>query len=180
MTDAINSFWKAALKAGGLATIGAYLVYTLCKDWLKLPIFAQMTGTQTFWIMLVFLVLLFGLALRYLTEHARTTSLPVSNADSANVFKLHEAWVGVNDVETAQDKLIGPDVVKANEALTITSASWRHNLVSRSIIIENYYDSYKLLCEKLKDSETVVPGFEYNGKKCKDFISLEMIQTLRF
>lgn len=55
----VAKFWKAALAVGGLAAIGCFVVYGLYARWLKLPIFRQVSASQTFWLMLMFLVLVF-------------------------------------------------------------------------------------------------------------------------
>ncbi len=51
----MDSFWKAALAVGGVAAIGAFVLWSLYKDWLALPIFSKMTPEQTFQIMKMFL-----------------------------------------------------------------------------------------------------------------------------
>lgn len=55
----MNKFWNAALAIGGLATVGAFVFWSLNKKWLSLPIFSQMTQEQTFVIMCLFLALVF-------------------------------------------------------------------------------------------------------------------------
>ena len=55
----IEKFWKAALAIGGLATVGAFLFWSLYNQWLALPIFSTLSQAQTFSIMLVFLLLSF-------------------------------------------------------------------------------------------------------------------------
>lgn len=59
MEITLNNFFKAALGAGGLGTVGAFIFYGLYKDWLKLGIFSQLSADHTFIIMLVFLALVF-------------------------------------------------------------------------------------------------------------------------
>lgn len=56
----MDSFWKASLAVGGLAAIGAFVFWSLYKDWLALPIFSKMTPDQTFEIMKMFLCFTFS------------------------------------------------------------------------------------------------------------------------
>jgi hypothetical protein len=56
----MDKFWKAALTVGGLAAIGAFVFWSLYKDWLALPIFSKMSADQTFAIMKIFLWLTFA------------------------------------------------------------------------------------------------------------------------
>ncbi|MBT3059775.1 MAG: hypothetical protein KME44_13245 [Candidatus Thiodiazotropha sp. (ex Lucina pensylvanica)] len=58
----IEKFWKPALAIGGVAAIGAFVFYSLYKQWLTLDIFSQLTPDHTFIIMIVFLVLVFIVA----------------------------------------------------------------------------------------------------------------------
>ncbi len=56
----LDGFWKATLAVGGFAAIGAFVFWSLYKDWLSLPIFSKMTPEQTFQIMKIFLWLVFA------------------------------------------------------------------------------------------------------------------------
>ena len=58
-TSIIEKFWKPALAIGGVSSIGAFIFYSLNKQWLTLPIFSKLTANQTFIIMLVFLSFVF-------------------------------------------------------------------------------------------------------------------------
>jgi len=65
----LENFFKAALGVGGLGTVGAAVFFGLYQDWLKLEIFSQLSGDQTFIIMLVFLGLVFFCALALIAAH---------------------------------------------------------------------------------------------------------------
>lgn len=65
----MENFFKAALGVGGLGTVGAAVFFGLYQDWLKLDIFSQLSGDQTFIIMLVFLGLVFLCALALIAAH---------------------------------------------------------------------------------------------------------------
>lgn len=58
----IEKLWKPALAIGGVAAIGAFVFYSLYKQWLTLDVFSQLTADHTFIIMIVFLVLVFIVA----------------------------------------------------------------------------------------------------------------------
>ena len=55
----MDNFWKAALKVGGVATIGGFIFFGLYEAWLKLSIFSEMNAEQTFILMVIFLGLPF-------------------------------------------------------------------------------------------------------------------------
>ena len=103
---AIEKFWKPALAIGGVATIGAFVFYGLYKNWLELEIFAQLTPKQTFTVMLVFLVLVFLVAVAMLiawvvdrtrdrqaaTEPSITFSVPSSWSFEQAIKALNLVW----------------------------------------------------------------------------------------
>ncbi len=74
----MDKFWKAALGMGGVAAIGAFVFYSLYKDWLTLDIFERLTSDQTFIIMLFFLVLVFlvaiGMLIAWFLDKGRSNS----------------------------------------------------------------------------------------------------------
>jgi len=55
----MERFWKAAVGIGGVAAIGAFVFWSLYRDWLRLPLFSQISPQQTFQLMLIFLSLTF-------------------------------------------------------------------------------------------------------------------------
>lgn len=167
----MEKFWKAALAVGGLGTVGAFVFWSLYKQWLTLPIFSMLSPDQTFEIMKIFLyltfasLLVFGL-LFYLSHH----SPPKQTND--HVFNLHKSWEGINEIDC--DRLIGPDVTNAVRAMTITASSWLNGLVEKKIILENHFEDFELLYDELMRCDKIVPGFEKRSQKCRDFISAEM------
>lgn len=66
----MDKFWKAAIAATGLGGIGAFVFWSLYRQWLTLPIFSQLTSEHTFIIMLVFLGLSFLSSLAMLIAYA--------------------------------------------------------------------------------------------------------------
>ena len=55
----MDKLWKIAISVCGLGAVGAFVFWSLYKDWLHLPIFAHLTPEQTFIVMLTFLGLTF-------------------------------------------------------------------------------------------------------------------------
>ena len=174
----MDKFWKAALAAGGVSAIGAFVFYSLYKDWLALPIFSKMTADQTFEIMKIFLYLTFGALLLFVGAYLKGAGQKNQTNNSnghEHVFKLHESWDGVNEIDC--DQLIGPDVTKACRAMTITASSWLNGLVDKDVIYQNHFEDFETLILEMEKCEKVVPGFEKKAQKCKDFVSDEMRKT---
>lgn len=168
----MEKFWKIALTVGGLGTVGAFIFWSLYKQWLSLPIFSMLSSDQTFEIMKMFLLLTFAsllvLGFLYLFPH-----LPKQTND--HVFNLHNSWKGVNEIDC--DRLIGPDVTNAVGAMAITASSWLNGLVEKKIIFQNHFEDFKLLYDELMRCDKIVPGFEKRNQKCSDFISNEMTRA---
>lgn len=169
----MEKFWKAALAVGGLGTVGAFVFWSLYKQWLSLPIFSMLSSDQTFEIMKMFLLLTFAsllvLGFLYLSHHSHKK--PAND----HVFNLHKSWEGVNEIDC--DRLIGPDVTNAVRAMTITASSWLNGLVEKKIIFENHFEDFELLYDELMRCGKIVPGFEKRNQKCRDFISEEMTRA---
>src|SRR6478672_11560578 len=84
----MEKFWKAALAVSGLGAVGAFVFWSLYKQWLSLGIFANLTSEQTFIVMLVFLALTFIFALTafitYTKTHIRTIGFTGSSYSVPN------------------------------------------------------------------------------------------------
>ena len=165
-----EKIWKLALTVGGLASVGAFVFWSLYKEWLSLPIFSALTSEQTYQLMLVFLWLTFGVFVIlggiYLYKSIHTKE---PNTDTKHIFELHSSWDGINEIDC--EELIGPDVTNAVRALTITATAWIDGLVEKKIIVQNHFDDYELVFNVMKDCDMVVPGFEKRGVKCPDLLS---------
>lgn len=98
-----------------------------------------------------------------------------ANSINKNIFKrqgvidLHMAWQGINDIDP--DNLIGPDVVKAVNALSLTASLWNHDVIEKSILYQTYWGSFKDLYDKLYNLDVLVPGLK---KTCKSLITAEI------
>ncbi|PPD24516.1 MAG: hypothetical protein CTY24_00900 [Methylobacter sp.] len=80
----MERLWKAAFAVGGVAAIGAFVFWSLYKQWLSLPIFSQLNQNQTFVVMLVFLGLTFLALLAAFALHA------TKHKDTDDIFPLYE------------------------------------------------------------------------------------------
>jgi hypothetical protein len=85
------------------------------------------------------------------------------------VIDLHMAWQGINDIDP--NNLIGPDVVKAVNALSLTASLWNHDVIEKSILYQTYWGSYKDLYDKLYNLDVLVPGLK---KTCKSLMTAEI------
>jgi hypothetical protein len=56
----MENIWKAAFAVAGVGAIAFFVFYSLYKQWLTLAVFAKLSQTQTFAVMVIFLVLTFG------------------------------------------------------------------------------------------------------------------------
>ncbi|MBE7214705.1 hypothetical protein MK852_13625 [Shewanella benthica] len=79
----MENFFKAALGIGGLGTVGAAVFFGLYKQWLTLGIFSQLSGDQTFSIMIIFLVLVFLCAIVLIGAHA-LKGVKINSAKASN------------------------------------------------------------------------------------------------
>lgn len=75
----MEKFWKVAITISGLGAIGAFVFWSLYKQWLTLPIFSRLDSSQTFVIMLTFLGLTFLSLLAMLLVYFR---LQTSNREA--------------------------------------------------------------------------------------------------
>ncbi len=80
----MERLWKAAFAAGGIAAVGAFVFWSLYKQWLALPIFERLSQGQTFTVMLVFLVFTFFTLIAAFVLHAR------GKVEGDDVFPLYE------------------------------------------------------------------------------------------
>ncbi len=166
----MQRFWKAALAIGGTATVGAFLLWSIYKQWLALPIFPQLTQDQAYKLFLWLLILTFMAFVILALIHMLPNRL--RHPDSSHIFALHSSWDGVNEVDPAQ--LIGPDVTNAVRALAITARSWENELVPKDTIIDSHFEDFDILFRALADCQALVPGLERHNTRCSDLITSTM------
>ncbi len=170
----MNKFFKAALGVAGIGAVAFFVFFSLYREWLKLSIFAALTPDQTFALMMVFLVLTFvaliaGLVAWMVNGRSATVSEPEA------LERLEKSWEGVRYLDC--EKLVGPDVARAADALRTTSVYWRRGYLTKQDILEKHGRNYCDLFEQLEKCKKLVPGYEKLGKSCSDFIDAPMRAT---
>lgn len=103
-----------------------------------------------------------------------------SNALNKKMFKrqgvidLYMAWQGVNNIDISN--LITPDVVKAVNAISLTSLLWNHDIVEKNILYQGYSISFNTIYNTLDSSTQVVPGTAYI---CRSLLTPEIRKCYR-
>ena len=77
----MEKLWQIAISIGGLAAISAFVLWSLYKDWLELPIFSKLSSNHTFILMLLFISLTFISSLVMLIIYIRTNSSSIDSTD---------------------------------------------------------------------------------------------------
>jgi hypothetical protein len=77
------------------------------------------------------------------------------------VIELFAAWEDVKDIDPANP--ITPNVIRAAQALELTASLWNHNIVSRDIIRQSFWDDFKMLYDKLALITTNLPKMTKSG-----------------
>ena len=85
------------------------------------------------------------------------------------VIDLHMAWQNVSDIDPKN--LVGPDVIKAVNALSLTASLWNHDVIEKSILYQAYWGAYKDLYDKLINLDEIVPGHK---RTCRSLITAEI------
>ena len=67
--------WKAAVSVAGLGAVASFVLWSLYRQWLTLPIFQQLTKKQLFVLFLVFFFLTFLFGVSGLATYAYTASV---------------------------------------------------------------------------------------------------------
>ncbi|WP_158974287.1 hypothetical protein [Cellulophaga sp. L1A9] len=88
------------------------------------------------------------------------------------VIDLHMAWQGINEID--KNKLIGPDIVKAVNALSLTASLWNHDVIEKSILYQTYWNSYRDLYDTLIIINELVPGHK---KTCRSLMTNEITKA---
>lgn len=85
------------------------------------------------------------------------------------VIELHMAWQDVNNIDSTN--IIGPDVIKAVNAMSLTASLWNHDVIEKSILYQSYWNSYRDLHDKLVNIDVLIPGHK---KTCRSLITNEI------
>ncbi len=108
----MDRLWKAAFAVGGVAAIGAFVFWSLYRQWLSLVIFERLSQRQTFVVMLVFLSLTFLALVSAFVLHAKRTS-PTDNRE--DLFETYREKVVA--AMARNDSLINQFEVRAELAI---------------------------------------------------------------
>ena len=101
--------------------------------------------------------------------HKSYKSAREANENSTEIAKrqqaidFHSVWEGVSRIDP--ENPVGPDVVKAINALEITATVWNHDIVHKVIILDSYWTEFRELYETLYDCTTPVPGLNRSGRE---------------
>ena len=163
----MQKFRKTAWIVTGISALALVVFFLLYRQWLQLPIFKELSQTETFEVMLVFLTLTFcALVTAIVVSSIRPPSV---EAEDAALNRLVESWRGVNYIDC--DKLIGPDVAKASDALRMTAMYWRNGFLSKKLIFDQHGSEFIELFDQIDQCPKQVPGYSKPVKFCKDFLS---------
>ncbi|TAI48461.1 hypothetical protein [Flagellimonas allohymeniacidonis] len=118
----------------------------------------------------IFSLLVAGLAF----AEARSANRIALDANKANIkmfkrqgiIELHFAWTDINEIDP--ENLISPHVVKAINALSLTSSLWNHDALEKAVIYQSYWNNFKQLYETLVDLDKSPPG---KSEKCSELIT---------
>ena len=96
--DNVDRFWKAAIKICGIGAVGAFVLWSLYKEWLHLPVFSSLSSAQTLVVFVVFLVvtLAFGMAALWAYVRVHSASRAVVPQDSGKEFPETEWKTGAD------------------------------------------------------------------------------------
>ncbi len=98
----------------------------------------------------------------------RANSLNKNMFRRQGVIDLHMAWQGINHVD--KNNLIAPDIVRAVNALALTSSLWNHDVIDKNIY-QTYWAPYKELYEEIYSIDELVPGYK---RTCRSLITTEI------
>lgn len=81
----MNELWKAAFAVAGLASVVSFVLWSLYKTWLRLPIFQTLTKQQIYRLLILFLILTF---LAFLTGVGAYLILAIKDKPGRSVDEL--------------------------------------------------------------------------------------------
>ena len=79
----MESLWQVAVSVAGLGAVGAFVFYSLYKEWLQLPALANLTRGQRYSLFKLFLLLTFGFAAISIAAWSYSRSLDTSRRDES-------------------------------------------------------------------------------------------------
>ncbi len=85
----MNEFWRIALGIAGLGAIASFLIWSLYRQWLTLPIFQTMTKRQQFILFMTFFLLTFLFGLAALTTYVLTHQPSKSDLEGEVSYSIY-------------------------------------------------------------------------------------------
>ncbi len=157
----MSSTWGTIIGATGIGGVGCFVIWSLYKQWLSLPIFENVGRVQTFVLMLIFLLLVFGVAIfaiytggmGYTSKVDNNTTKPFSDldlyvrrSDSGNVERFPLVQDGHTTTALPVSPLAGQDNFKISAAFvkpTSATAIWvdtkgKSTVVQRAIDVRSF------------------------------------------
>ena len=104
---------------------------------------------------------------RKTTERSLTLDREISRRQQ--VLLLYDVWKPVRGIDC--NNLIGPHVVTAVNALTLTATAWNHDIIDRTILIQTYWPSFEQVFEQLWQCAETAPG---QKRACQDLLSRQV------
>jgi hypothetical protein len=127
----------------------------------------EMTKFEVITLIIAGLSILISLIAVFLSGKASVTNKRMFKRQG--VIDLHMAWQDINDIDPKN--LIGPDIVKAVNALSLTASLWNHDVIEKSILYQSYWGAFEEIYNKLVNLDELVPGHK---KTCKSLITAEI------
>lgn len=96
------ALWKIALTVGGGSAIGAILFWALYSKVVEAPFLSAMTSEQTFWTMIVFMVLTFVSLVTFVLAFRKRSTAPQAaitqhaSGDGVNIVNSGKSTVTIN------------------------------------------------------------------------------------
>lgn len=88
------------------------------------------------------------------------------------VIDLHMAWTDIKEID--KNNLIGPDIIRAVNAMSLTASLWNHDVIEKSILYQTYWNSYRDLYDTLNNINELVPGHK---RTCRSLITNEITKA---
>ena len=126
-----------------------------------------MTSFELLTLVLSGLALLISLGAVFLS--GRANDINIKTFKRQGVIDLHMAWQDIKEID--RNNLIGPDIVRAVNAMSLTASLWNHDVIEKSILYQSYWTPYRDLYDTLNSIDELVPGFK---KTCRSLMTDEI------
>lgn len=129
-----------------------------------------MTKFEFYSLIIAAVSLAISLAAIYLS--GRANSLNKNMFKRQGVIDLHMAWTDITEID--KNKLIGPEIIRAVNAMSLTASLWNHDVIEKSILYQTYWNSYRDLYDALININELVPGHK---RTCRSLITNEIAKA---